>query len=74
MIGRVNAWKGQKDFIKAMNIVFKKNKNKKIKAMLVGGVFEDQQWRLEELRQIINKSDYKNQFILSDFRSHERFL
>ena len=69
MIGRVNAWKGQKDFVEALNIVFEKNKNKNIKAMLVGGVFEGQEWRMEELKEIISKSRFSEKFILSDFRS-----
>lgn len=69
MIGRINAWKGQKDFINAMNIVFEKNKNVSIKAMLVGGVFEGQEWRIKELKEMINQSDYKDKYILSDFRN-----
>ena len=69
MIGRVNAWKGQKDFIQAMNVVFERNKNKRIKALIVGGVFEGQEWRMEELKKLINQSKFKNQFIISDFRN-----
>ena len=69
MIGRVNAWKGQKNFIAAMEKVLEKNPNRKnIKAMLVGGVFEGQEWRMDELKNIIDQSKYKDNFILSDFR------
>ena len=67
MIGRVNAWKGQNDFVNAMNLVFQKT-DKKVKAVLVGGVFEGQEWRMEELKNLIHKSKFKDHFIVSDFR------
>ena len=66
MIGRVNAWKGQKDFVKAMNGVFQRNN--KVKAILVGGVFAGQEWRMDELKRIIQESKFRDNFVVSDFR------
>lgn len=43
MIGRINSWKGQKDFIDASINLLAKYPNLYI--MVVGGVFEGQEWR-----------------------------
>lgn len=66
MIGRVNAWKGQIDFLNAMEIVLKQNKN--IYAILVGGVFEGEEWRIDEIRNKINHMENKERVIFSDYR------
>ncbi|MFC4770820.1 glycosyltransferase family 4 protein [Enterococcus hermanniensis] len=66
MIGRVNSWKGQKDFILAMEPLMKENK--KIYAVLVGGVFEDEYHFMDDLKQIIQNSKFEERFIVSDFR------
>lgn len=66
MIGRVNAWKGQKDFLNAMEIVLDKHPN--VYAMLVGGVFEGEEWRIDELQEIINNMKNKDRVIFSDYR------
>ena len=66
MIGRINAWKGQNDFLDAMEIVLENNKN--TYAMLVGGVFEGEEWRIKELKERINSIKYKDRIIFSDYR------
>lgn len=66
MIGRVNSWKGQQDFLKAMDIIMKKHRN--VKAMLVGGVFAGEEWRMDELKSTISQSQYSDRIIQSDFR------
>ena len=66
MIGRVNAWKGQKDFLKAIESILEKNSN--VYAMLVGGVFEGEEWRIEELKNIIDNMENKDRIIFSDYR------
>lgn len=66
MIGRVNAWKGQNDFLNAMELIFPKVSN--LKALIVGGVFEGQEWRMQELEKNINESKYSDKIIFSDYR------
>ncbi|RQN02444.1 glycosyltransferase family 1 protein [Clostridium butyricum] len=66
MIGRINAWKGQKDFLLAMDKVLKKNNN--VYAMMVGGVFEGEEWRKKELEEQINTMENKDRIIFSDYR------
>lgn len=66
MIGRINAWKGQKDFLLAMDKVLKNNTN--VYAMLVGGVFEGEEWRKIELEEQINSMENKDRIIFSDYR------
>lgn len=67
MIGRVNSWKGQNDFLNAMEIVLESNDN--VYAMLVGGVFEGEEWRIDELKKKINNIKNKDRIIMSDYRS-----
>lgn len=66
MIGRVNAWKGQKDFLNAMEVILDKYPN--VYAMLVGGVFEGEEWRITELQEIIYNMKNKDRVIFSDYR------
>ncbi|MSR91205.1 glycosyltransferase family 4 protein [Inconstantimicrobium porci] len=67
MIGRVNAWKGQNDFLDAIKYVLVKDKN--VYAMLVGGVFEGQEWRMTELKDRIKQMDNSDRIILQDYRT-----
>ena len=67
MIGRINAWKGQKDFINAMDIVIKKRKN--VKGLIVGGVYNGQEWRREELKKVISEKKLNEKIIMCDFRN-----
>ena len=66
MIGRINAWKGQNDFLDSMQNILIKNKN--IYAILVGGVFEGEEWRINKLKEKINSMKEKDRIIFSDYR------
>lgn len=67
MIGRVNAWKGQQDFLNAIEITLDKYSN--VYCMMVGGVFEGEEWRMKELEERISKMKNKDRIILSDYRN-----
>ena len=66
MIGRINAWKGQKDFLKALDIVLEEKSN--VYAILVGGVFEGEEWRLDDIKSHISIMKNKDRVIMSDYR------
>ena len=72
MIGRINAWKGQQDFLRATEPVLKANP--KAHSFLIGGVFEGEEWRKQEIEQAISKSTVKEQIHLSDFRNDTQAL
>lgn len=61
MIGRVNAWKGQGDFLEAIVPLLKENK--KYVAFLAGSCFAGEEWREEELDGKIEKSGVAEQII-----------
>lgn len=69
MVGRVNSIKGQDHFLLAIEPLLKKYDC--ISGLLVGGVFQGQEWRFEELRKKINKLNekYGNRINLIDFRT-----
>lgn len=52
-IGRINAIKGQKDFIDALKVALEENDN--IYGMIIGDAFSGQEWRVEELLEYIDK-------------------
>ena len=66
MMGRVNSWKGQMDFLKAANIVMSKYPD--VYTIFVGSAFSGEEWREEELQNAINSSPYKNRIINSGYR------
>ena len=66
MIGRVNRWKGQVDFLKAANILLEKHKD--LYVVFVGSAFEGEEWRVKELKDEIERSPYKNRIIDSGYR------
>ncbi|WP_026889098.1 glycosyltransferase family 4 protein [Clostridium beijerinckii] len=70
MIGRVNAWKGQPDFLEAIDFVLKRNKN--VYAMLVGGVFEGEEWRVKEIKKKIKSMENSDRIIFSDYRNDSK--
>lgn len=72
MIGRVNSWKGQYDFLEALNIVMSKNED--VYAVIVGSSFEGEEWRMDELRKKISESPCKNRIIQKDYRSDNKNL
>ena len=61
MIGRVNAWKGQGDFLVAVVPLLKENKN--YVAFLAGSCFAGEEWREEELDEKIRRSGVAEQII-----------
>lgn len=66
-IGRINAIKGQEVFFKAMEEVMRNTYN--VKALIVGDAFEGQEWRVKDLKEKINNSEFKDRFIYSSFRT-----
>lgn len=67
MIGRVNSWKGQEDFLIATNKVLEKNKNTYV--IIVGGVFAGEERYKNILLQNISNSPFKSRIIYSDYRN-----
>ena len=67
MMGRVNSWKGQMDFLKAANIVMERNHD--VYTVFVGAAFEGEEWREYELEEEIKKSPYKNRIINKGYRT-----
>ncbi|MBK1813061.1 glycosyltransferase family 4 protein [Clostridium sp. YIM B02505] len=67
MVGRINSWKGQRDFILAIKKIVKEHTN--IKAILIGGVFEGEEWRVQELKRLIKDNNLEDVIIMKDFRS-----
>lgn len=67
MIGRVNAKKGQGDFLLAVEPILKKHEH--VYAVMVGGAFQGEEWRLEELKSRIEACAYHDRIILKDFRT-----
>ena len=65
MIGRVNAIKGQNDFIEAVEPLLEKNEQ--AVAFLAGGVFPGEEWRLEELDNRIASSSVVSQIQRIDY-------
>lgn len=65
MIGRVNAIKGQNDFIEAVELLLEKNEQ--AVAFLAGGVFPGEEWRLEELDKRIVSSSVVSQIHRIDY-------
>lgn len=65
MIGRVNAIKGQNDFIEAVEPLLEKNEQ--AVAFLAGGVFPGEEWRLEELDKRIASSSVLSQIHRIDY-------
>lgn len=67
MIGRVNAIKGQEDFIKIAESLIKKYEN--VFAVVVGDAFPGQEWRVEELIKRIENSECKNNIRYLGYRT-----
>lgn len=66
MIGRVNAWKGQEDFLAAVEPLLVKHEN--VYAVMVGGVFEGEEWRMEKLKEKVAASSFKDRIVIQNFR------
>lgn len=67
MIGRVNNWKGQGDFLKAANIVMERYPD--VYTVFVGAAFEGEEWREKELAEAISSSPYKDRIINKGYRT-----
>ena len=67
MIGRVNAWKGQGDFLEAVTPILKANP--KAVAFLAGSAFEGEEWRVDELEKTISDSPVARQIKRIDYYS-----
>lgn len=67
MIGRVNAWKGQNDFLDATEELLKKYSNLYI--FIVGSAFAGEEWRVDELKKKIADSKNRDRIIFSEFRT-----
>lgn len=67
MMGRVNSWKGQSDFLKAANIVMEKYPD--VYTVFVGASFEGEEWREKELADAIANSPYKDRIINKGYRT-----
>lgn len=72
MIGRVNAWKGQGDFLEAVEPILAEHED--VYAVMVGGVFEGEEWRMDELKSKISQSPYKNRIVIEDFRKDTPYI
>lgn len=68
MIGRINSWKGQDDFLESMEPLLSKYPD--LKLLIIGGVFEGEEWRLFKLQEKIKKSKNANRIILIDFQDN----
>lgn len=63
-VGRINAIKGQKDFVDAL----KKTENQNIYGLIIGDAFSGEEWRVDELVDYINNSGISNRIIYPGFR------
>ena len=68
MVGRVNAWKGQGDFLEAVTPILEQNPNSI--AFLAGSAFSGEEWRVEELESTIAKSSVASQIKRVDYYEH----
>ncbi|WP_165844451.1 glycosyltransferase family 4 protein [Limosilactobacillus fermentum] len=67
MIGRVNAWKGQGDFLEATKSLLEKYPN--LYLFIVGSAFEGEEWRVNELKEKIRSIKDHERIVFSEFRS-----
>lgn len=65
MIGRVNAWKGQGDFLEAITPILEQNP--KAIAFMAGSAFEGEEWRVQELEENITKLSVASQVRRIDY-------
>lgn len=67
MMGRVNSWKGQGDFLIAANRIMAKFPD--VYTVFVGAAFEGEEWREKELADAIAQSPYKDRIINQGYRT-----
>ena len=66
MIGRVNEWKGQDDFLDALTPLLSKYPN--LYLFIVGSAFKGQEWRVNKLKNKIKALPNHDRIIFSEFR------
>lgn len=66
MIGRINSWKGQFDFLDALAPLLNEYDN--LYLFIVGSAFEGQEWRIQKLKEKIKKLSHHDRIIFSEFR------
>ncbi len=67
MMGRVNSWKGQGDFLRAANMIMAKHED--VYSVFVGSAFEGEEWREKELAEQIAQSPFKDRIINIGYRN-----
>ncbi len=67
MMGRVNSWKGQLEFLEAANIVMSKRPN--VFTVFIGSAFDGEEWREQELSNAIAKSPFRCRIINKGYRT-----
>ena len=67
MIGRVNAWKGQNDFLNAFTPLLDEISD--LYLFIVGSAFSGQEWRVKELKNKISVNKNVKRIIYSPFRN-----
>ncbi len=72
MMGRVNSWKGQKDFLTAANIIMEKYSD--VYTVFVGAAFKGEEWREKELEEEIKKSPYRDRIINKGYRTDSQAI
>lgn len=72
MIGRINAIKGQDEFVKIISIL--SEKYKKVYGVIVGDAFPGQEWRVKKLTEIIQNSREKEKIKYLGYRSDANVL
>jgi len=66
MIGRINSWKGQEDFVRAISPLLDRFPN--LFAIIVGSAFEGEEWRTRDLVTKIKNEKNFDRIIFSEFR------
>ncbi|WP_262346465.1 glycosyltransferase [Lactiplantibacillus plantarum] len=67
MMGRVNSWKGQDDFLTAAELVMAEDET--VYTVFVGSAFAGEEWREADLKDRISKSKYKDRIINQGYRT-----
>ncbi len=72
MIGRVNAWKGQNDFLEALTPLLNQYHN--LYLFIIGSAFRGQEWRVHKLKKRILEDKNSKRIVYSEFRSDNNYI
>lgn len=72
MMGRVNSWKGQGDFLQAANILMEKHPD--VYIVFIGSAFEGEEWRETELAERIAASPYRDRIVVDGYRNDSKAI